>query len=891
MDTQILIYSKIPSRKKDFRETSRSTGLRSQSYLGINVTSSKSDLYQANFPQLLEAIRTDLHKWDKPHFRWLDSVWGPDEHRPLTDIVQSRSSSLAQRFQFFQLMHFLKTLHIPEGPLRDLTDFEQLCSGTTSVAKAISKCLKPIHTHIHEGLPHFTRKWEQYLGCTLGEKAWEAICRRTFYAHTSVSLHKTNYKLLSTWYRTPVEIHKFHLDTLPICWQYGEGDGDIGHIWWYCRKIRPFWQMVHLKLGEITGIALQFELDALLLLNLELPLKKVKHSLLFFMLVSAKAVIAVNWKYTSPIGYQEWAAKLEQYRVLEELRWASLVQLYDKQETLEVYKDTLSKYFYDIKSVVNGRFQEVEPCHLIALTCASTLASVWIYQFLFQRESLKSRCKKQFFRILRRLPFIGTKIQSELNKALDEMSERMVGQNVGISYVKSLPPTGLKQEQVLEKLKEYSALSHVSWKSGKVSGTVYSGEDKLTQLLVKVYGEFAWSNPLHPDIFPGVRKMEAEVVRMTCSLFHGGPDACGTVTSGGTESILMACKAYRDYAYERGIKHPEIVAPVSVHAAFDKAAHYFGMKIVHVPLDSKTMQVDVKAMKRAISSNTAMLVCSAPQFPHGAIDPIEEVAKLALRYNVPFHVDACLGGFLIVFMEKAGFPLKPFDFRVKGVTSISADTHKYGYAPKGSSVILYSNKAYRHFQFFVAPDWPGGIYASPVIAGSRPGGIIAACWACMMHIGEDGYIEATKNIIETARFIQLELRKIKDIFIFGNPQVSVIALGSKSFDIYHLSNALTEKGWNLNTLQFPPSFHICLTVLHTKPGVAQQFVKDVQESVAVIMQNPGAKTTGVGAIYGMAQSIPDRTMVTEISQAFLDCLYTTDSSSSNKQANGASGHH
>ncbi|XP_040292091.1 sphingosine-1-phosphate lyase 1-like [Bufo bufo] len=562
----------------------------------------------------------------------------------------------------------------------------------------------------------------------------------------------------------------------------------------------------------------------------------------------------------------------------------------DFQKTLMDYKEIAVQHVLDIRSFINDSFKELEPSHLITLTVASTLVTIWTYNFIFQRESIKSRCKKQFFRIIRRMPFIGSKIQNELNKALDYMAHGMLNEKYGMSFVKTLPHTGLKQEQVMEKLKEYSALSEVSWEQGKVSGTVYSGDERLTQLLVKVYGEFAWSNPLHPDVFPGVRKMEAEVIRMACNLFNGGPETCGAVTSGGTESILMACKAYRDLAYERGIKYPEIVAPVSAHAAFDKAAHYFGMKIVHIPLDKKTMRVDVKAMRRAISKNTAMLVCSAPQFPHGIIDPIEEVAKLALKYKIPFHVDACLGGFLIVFMEKAGFPLPPFDFRVKGVTSISADTHKYGFAPKGSSVILYSHKDYRHYQYFVASDWPGGLYASPSIAGSRPGGIVAACWATMMHMGEDGYVEATKNIISTARFIIKELQKMKEIFVFGNPEVSVIAIGSKVFDIYRLSTSLTAKGWNLNTLQFPSSIHICLTLLHTKPGVAQLFVKDVRDSLSVIMEDPGAKATGVGAIYGMAQTIPDRSMVSEISKAFLDCLYLTELPPSVKHINGSPGH-
>ncbi|XP_048865013.1 sphingosine-1-phosphate lyase 1 [Brienomyrus brachyistius] len=561
----------------------------------------------------------------------------------------------------------------------------------------------------------------------------------------------------------------------------------------------------------------------------------------------------------------------------------------DYWNALIIYKEMLLLYVDEGRQFVNSRCQILEPWQIIVVTVLSTLFAVWISGILFQRESLVSRIQKQFFKIIRKIPFIGASIQAQLNKALDDMSVSICSLKNGMSYMQALPKHGLSQGDVLEKIKEYDLLSEVQWQKGMVSGTVYSGDEKLTELLVKVYGDFAWSNPLHPEIFPGVRKMEAEVVRMACTLFHGGPESCGTVTSGGTESILMACKAYRDMAYERGIKHPEIVAPLSVHAAFDKAAHYFGMKLIHVPLDPKTMTVNVKVMRRFISRNTAMLVCSAPQFPHGIMDPVEEVAQLALRYHVPFHVDACLGGFLITFMDKAKFPLAPFDFRVKGVTSISADTHKYGYAPKGSSVILYREQKYRHFQYFVAPDWQGGIYASPSVAGSRPGGIIAACWATMMHMGEDGYVEATRKVIEVARFIEAEIRKVDGVFVFGKPEVSVVALGSKVFDIFRLSNALTSKGWNLNTLQFPSSIHICVTLLHTKPGVATQFVRDVKEQVAIIMKNPKEKTTGMGAIYGMAQSIPDRTMVTEVSRGFLDCLYRTNvHSSEQRHSNGIS---
>uniref|UniRef100_A0A8C7UJV2 sphinganine-1-phosphate aldolase n=1 Tax=Oncorhynchus mykiss TaxID=8022 RepID=A0A8C7UJV2_ONCMY len=543
---------------------------------------------------------------------------------------------------------------------------------------------------------------------------------------------------------------------------------------------------------------------------------------------------------------------------------------------LEVYKEMLLLYLEEGRRLVNTNCEALEPWQIIGATLISTLGAVWVKGFLFQQETLTSRIKKQCFRLIRKIPFVGAAIQTQLNKALDDMSVSLCTLKEGMNYTKQLPEQGLTQAEVLDRISEYETLNEVDWENGRVSGAVYWGDQTLTKLLVKVYGDFAWSNPLHPDIFPGVRKMEAEVVRMTCTLFNGGPNTCGTVTSGGTESILMACKAYRDMAYERGVKHPEIIAPVSVHAAFDKAANYFGMKLVHIPLDKNTLKVDVKAMRRAISKNTAMLVCSAPQFPHGIIDPIEEVGKLALKYNIPLHVDACLGGFLIVFMAKANYPLAPFDFRVKGVTSISADTHKYGYAPKGSSVILYSDKKYRHYQYFVAPDWQGGIYASPSVAGSRPGGIIAACWATMMHMGEDGYIKATKKIIDTARTIKTEIRKINGVFVFGDPEVSVVAIGSDVFDIFRLSNALTSKGWNLNMLQYPSSIHICCTVLHTHEGVAKQLISDIKEQVAVILKNPNEKTTGMGAIYGMAQSIPDRSMVTEISRGFLDCLYSTE---------------
>ncbi|KAK3726980.1 hypothetical protein QZH41_014710 [Actinostola sp. cb2023] len=478
----------------------------------------------------------------------------------------------------------------------------------------------------------------------------------------------------------------------------------------------------------------------------------------------------------------------------------------------------------------------------------------WIISWVFfQDESFYSRMKKNFFWTLRRLPIIKGKINEKMKETLDDMEQMVFPLHEGQKYRLKLPAKGLKEAELTKEIDKYGEMDgflirqllfvlfkvDINWEAGHVSGTVYSGEKQLTQVLTKVYARFAWANPLHPDVFPDVRKMEAEVVRMTISMFNGGENCCGTMTAGGTESILLACKAYREWGYERGIQKPEIVAPVTVHAAFDK------------------------------------IVGSAPQFPYGMIDPIEEMAKLAKKYNIGMHVDSCLGGFLVPFMAKAGYHLAPFDFRLDGVTSISADTHKYGYAPKGSSVIMYSNKHLRQFQFFVAPDWPGGIYACPTVPGSRPGGIIAATWAAMMHIGEAGYVDCTKKVIQTRQKLQKGLQSIKELYIFGDPKVSIVAFGSNDFDIYALGTQLTDRGWCLNSLQKPPAIHFCVTLLSTQPGVAEKFIKDVKECTAKLINDPDARTSGMGAIYGMAQNIPDRSMVSELACGFLDRMYST----------------
>ncbi|XP_070544645.1 sphingosine-1-phosphate lyase 1-like [Ptychodera flava] len=535
-------------------------------------------------------------------------------------------------------------------------------------------------------------------------------------------------------------------------------------------------------------------------------------------------------------------------------------------------------YLNKAKDEINSYCSGMEAWQIVLYTLGLTLVVVWLYRFLFDHElGLFERIQKSFFKNVRHLPIIGTKIKQEIEKTCNNVENFSFKLEPGQTYVTNLPYTGLSESKLLQLINDkYETMEGADWTCGKVSGTVYNGNAELTSLITKVYGQYAWANPLHPDVFPGVRKMEAEVVAMTCKMFNGGPEACGTMTSGGTESILMACRVYRHIAYERGVKYPEILAPKSVHSAFNKAADYFRMKVVLVPLDPVTMKCDVKAMARMINRNTCMLVGSAPQFPHGTLDPIEEMSKLALKHKLPLHVDSCLGGFLVPFMKKAGYHIEPFDFSLPGVTSISADTHKYGFTPKGSSVIMYSNKSLRFKQYYINPDWQGGIYASPAIAGSRAGALIAATWAVMMHYGEQGYVDSTRAIIQTTRHIEAGVRKIPGVYVVGQPDVSVVALGSLDFNVFQLASDLNKRGWNLNSLQFPSCFHICVTIPHTKNGVADVFLKDVQECSEALLSQPRTKADGMAAIYGTAQAIPDRSIVSEAAGAFLDACYKTN---------------
>ncbi len=476
--------------------------------------------------------------------------------------------------------------------------------------------------------------------------------------------------------------------------------------------------------------------------------------------------------------------------------------------------------------------------------------------------------------LLRRLPPLQAYLERQYSAILADAADGLQPYRREHVNHTMLPATGQNAGDVLAELRTFAEQEAGTWAAGQVSGAVYHGDPAHIAFLNEAYALHSQSNPLHADVWPSTVKFEAEIVAMTATMLGAaktGDEIVGTVTSGGTESILLAMLAYREQARaERGINKPEIVVPTTAHAAFDKAARYFDIKLVKVPVGSD-FRADVAAMGRAVGRNTIALVGSTPAFPHGVIDPIGELAVVAQAHGVGLHVDACLGGFILPFAARLGAPVPPFDFSVPGVTSMSVDTHKYGYALKGTSVVLYRGKVLRRYQYFTAAEWPGGLYFSPTLAGSRPGGLSAACWAAMIAIGEEGYLQATARILAAARFMRAHIENIPELRVLGDP-LWVIAFDSPTLNIFEIMARMGERGWSLNGLHHPPAVHIAVTLRHTQPGVAQRFIEDLRASVAQVKANPSAET-GMAPVYGLAAGLPLRGVVRELLKRYVDLLY------------------
>ncbi|GAA1640976.1 aminotransferase class V-fold PLP-dependent enzyme [Nonomuraea maheshkhaliensis] len=392
----------------------------------------------------------------------------------------------------------------------------------------------------------------------------------------------------------------------------------------------------------------------------------------------------------------------------------------------------------------------------------------------------------------------------------------------------NLPPAGRTTEDLLAevaRLKEHD----LPVRGGQVTAYVYdTGRSEVNDAATRAYLEMLEVNCLDPTAFPSVVEMERQVVGAVSDLLGGGH---GVFTSGGTESIMLAVKAARDLA---GRDRPNLILPVTAHPAFHKAAHYLGVAVVPLPVDLSTYKVRARDVEAAITPDTVLVVASAPSYPQGVIDPIEEVAAVASAAGVPFHVDACVGGWLLPWLREAGAPVPPFDLSVPGVTSISCDLHKFGYAPKGASVLLFADPAMRRRAYFASAAWPGYTIINATVQSSRSAGPLGGAWATLQALGREGYVELGRATLEATARLRAGLAAIPGLRVLGEPESSLVAFAGDGIDVFVLADEARARGWflqpQLSYAGIPANLHITVTGV-TLSGV-EAMLKVIAESAA-----------------------------------------------------------
>ena len=387
----------------------------------------------------------------------------------------------------------------------------------------------------------------------------------------------------------------------------------------------------------------------------------------------------------------------------------------------------------------------------------------------------------------------------------------------------TLPDEGTPVEAVLRELDALQA-GDVDWRAGRAFSLTYEAGEDVHRLNAEVTGRFFSTNALNPVAYPSLARMQSEVVATVAGLLHGGEDAAGFMTSGGTESILLAVKAARN---RFGRARPNVVLPASAHAAFTKAGAYFGVEVRRVDVDAD-YRADVAAMEAAVDDDTVLVVASAPQYPQGVVDPVAAVGALAAAKGINCHVDACMGGMILPFLARLGHEVEPWDFRVEGVTSISVDLHKYGYAAKGASVIVHRDRDLRRHQTFATDAWLGGRYASSGILGTRSGAPIASAWATMRHLGTEGYLRLAAEARAAFDELVAGLRSTPGVRVLADPSVTLVAFTfDGDVDAFAVGRALWERGWWVDQQAPPPSLHCMVNAVH-RPFVGE-FVAELRE--------------------------------------------------------------
>lgn len=404
--------------------------------------------------------------------------------------------------------------------------------------------------------------------------------------------------------------------------------------------------------------------------------------------------------------------------------------------------------------------------------------------------------------------------------------------------------------QAIEQAMRAARAEDQPWQGPRLFKPAYFAGDDVVEVANKAYEMYISDNALYGHTaFPSIGRYEDEVVGFVLDLMNAPEGAGGSVTSGGTESIIMGVKTARDWAraHKPGVRRPEMVVPRTAHPAFDKAAHLLGVEVVRMA-HSPGFRADVQGMAEAITESTIMLVGSAPPYPYAATDPIDEISSLAQRHGLWLHVDACYGGFILPFARKLGRPVRNFDFSVPGVSSISVDVHKFGYANKGISTLLLRDAGHERFQRTTFDAWPAGLYSTPNIIASRSGGAAASAWAVIHYLGEKGFLAVVDRVLGIRDRFLAGIRAIEGLEVWGEPDTYQFMFGSSAFDIFAVADLMDERGWRIGRAKEPPSILLAINAAHEES--ADQFLADLGEVVADVRAG-GLRGKPTTAIYAM----------------------------------------
>lgn len=417
-----------------------------------------------------------------------------------------------------------------------------------------------------------------------------------------------------------------------------------------------------------------------------------------------------------------------------------------------------------------------------------------------------------------------------------------------------IPAAPLGKDQLFAKLDD-ARKNDFPWRSGRAFAYTFDAGREVEDVAKRAFTMFMSENALDPTVYPSLLRFENEIISMARSHLGGDEHVVGNFTSGGTESILLAMKAARDWARVNrpGATEPEMILPITGHAAFHKAAHYFGIKLVPAAVDTN-FRADPAAVRKLINKNTIVIVGSASSYAHGVVDPIAELGSIAEANGVWFHVDACIGGFLLPYFRRLGAKVPEFDFRVAGVSSISMDLHKYAFCPKGASVVLYRNKDLRQYQLFACSDWTGYTMLNTTVQSTKSGGPMAAAWAVLQFIGDSGYLDIARALLQARDELVAGISAIKGLSVMGDPEMCLVAFTSAAFNIFALGDAMRERGWYVQPqLAFENSKeNLHLSINPSNVPVTTALLKDLEECSKTVATLPDPAVELNGQIKALA---------------------------------------